>query len=400
MIRLPEYGSWIGDLPDHDVSFIEERLRNRLDIQRLPGGAVRIAAAEHVGRVVLPSGRELQIEPKVPIGSLFQMIATAWGLPPAIMSGLIACETFSEALELVALYFARLSKQQIDSGLYTRYLDREENLPVVRGRIRFVENVRQNRGLHHSLVCLTSELTWDIPENQIIRQVAHALSGWGFNRATTLELENVDMLLAELSRAHFTPSAIDRFVYGRLNQSYRSIHQLCRLFLEHSSLTDTTGGVLFNGFLINMDALFEDFVTSTLQSNLGADQVWSQQPLALSTDGWFAGIPDLTIASRGRISSLGDCKYKTTPSNADLFQVLSYCTAAGADIGFVVYPKHELPVDRAIEIRTTGTVLCLLQIDLSQAGERLAIAGRDLSEKVHASLTARGMSIVHDTAER
>lgn len=43
-----------------------------------------------------------------------------------------------------------------------------------------------------------TDFTWDIPENQILRQVVHELSGWGFAAPTRRRLAMLDSALAEV----------------------------------------------------------------------------------------------------------------------------------------------------------------------------------------------------------
>src|SRR5215469_6256028 len=43
-----------------------------------------------------------------------------------------------------------------------------------------------------NIYCRFAEFTWDVEENQIIRQVLHLLSGWGFRSSLRLKLSQLD----------------------------------------------------------------------------------------------------------------------------------------------------------------------------------------------------------------
>ncbi len=45
--------------------------------------------------------------------------------------------------------------------------DQQDNLGVVRGRIEFARDIRENYVLRQRTYCRYSELIWDIPENQV-----------------------------------------------------------------------------------------------------------------------------------------------------------------------------------------------------------------------------------------
>lgn len=167
-ILLSEYRDWAGELAAEDVDYIVGQLGKKLSVRRqVHGSGYVLNPNQFVGVVVLPSGRRLESRPKVPLGNLFYMMAVALELP--FLDETVEFASLDEILEFVAAYFAELVKGRIDRGLYRSYVEREENLLTVRGRIEFAEDLRRNHVLRHRTYCRYAELTWDIPENQIIR---------------------------------------------------------------------------------------------------------------------------------------------------------------------------------------------------------------------------------------
>jgi 5-methylcytosine-specific restriction endonuclease McrBC regulatory subunit McrC len=98
------------------------------------------------------------------------------------------------------------------------------------------------------------------------------------------------------------------------------------------------------------------------------------------------GRPDLTFTSSGTSAVVGDCKYKILPSSdyihADIYQVVTYCIAAGVHHGLVVYPRHELSRDRILRIAHSELTLHLIAIDLSEQGQALDYACEQLAQKL------------------
>src|SRR5262249_49771966 len=153
---------------------------SRREIRR--GQAVSVLNPnQYVGVVLLPSGLHLEISPKIPIHNLFYMMSHVFKLEPFRLE-LARFERFEDVLALIARLYARVLQRKIDSGLYRSYVEREDNLRFLRGRLDFAEDLRQNVLTRHRMYCRYTDLTWDIEENQILRQVAHLLSGWGFDR--------------------------------------------------------------------------------------------------------------------------------------------------------------------------------------------------------------------------
>ena len=243
------------------------------------------------------------------------------------------------------------------------------NLSCIRGRISFAEDVRQNSLARHRIYCRYAEFTWDIEENQIIRQVAHLLSGWGFHTELRLRLSRLDTALSEVRPTALASSVIGHFRYSRLNDDYRQIHQLCRLFLEGSSLSEQLGVCDLRTFLLDMNNLFEKFVSRILQERVdGHIRVVEQSELALGEDGKVKMIPDLIIELEGTPVLVADCKYKQTESdtykNQDFYQMLAYCTAADVRRGLLIYPLHSNPVKDFVKVRTVDVIIEQTAINL------------------------------------
>lgn len=118
-------------------------------------------------------------------------------------------------------------------------------------------------------------------------------------------------------------------------------------------------------FVVDMAKVFEDFVTVALRE-AAADRpgrIRSQFPLGLTEGGQLPMYPDVVHLVDGRPSAVFDAKYKIEGprrevSNADIYQMLAYCTALQLSRGHLIYAEGEgTPVthrivntDPAIEI--------------------------------------------------
>ena len=73
-------------------------------------------------------------------------------------------------------------------------------------------------------------------------------------------LENVSLL-------EFRRQRVPAVRFDRLNEHYRHVVGLARLILLHSEFESFRGDVRASGFLIDMDKLFQEFVTQALREN-------------------------------------------------------------------------------------------------------------------------------------
>lgn len=372
-ITLRTYQEQSVRLTDDEAHFLASRVDSKIRIRRpLEGGGYLVNPHQYVGVVALPTGRSLSITPQISAAHVLFMLATAYQMKARFFDELEGFETFEELLEPVASFLADLVEDRIQAGLYRAYVDTEDNLGVVRGRIDFPRDVAYNSVLRHRIYCRYSELTWDIPENQIIRYVCHQLSGWNFRRTELRRrLMNLDNQLEEVSRPAFTAAQADSFTHHRLNEPYRRIHRLCSLFLEASSLSEASGATDFRTFLLDMNKLFEQFVTQSLHDRLLPPwHVSGQESLYLGQHNRVPMRPDILVWLDGRCHVVADCKYKRVNDESeyvqhDYYQVLAYCTALGIDRGILIYPKHEIAVEDSVAIRNSDVVILRLSVDLA-----------------------------------
>ncbi len=370
-ITLVEYADWEGNLSPEDVHYISNEISGRLALRRqLHGSGYVLNPNQFAGVVVLPSGRRIESRPKVPIANLFRMMAVALELP--FRDEQAEFSRMDEVLEFIAIRFADLVQARIDSGLYRSYVEQEENLPTIRGRIDIAEDIRRNYISRHRTYCRYTDLTWDVPENQIIRQVVHMLTGWGFREQARLQLAHLDAALSEVTRSQLPAGALDRFTYHRMNDDYEVLHRFCRLFLEGASLHEDIGVFQFRTFLIDMNVLFERYVTRILEEHCRPPvAIQAQARVYMDHDRKVLMRPDLLLLLEDTPTLIADCKYKRLKEdqvqNADLYQVLAYCSTTGVQKGMLVYPQHSAGAAE-IHVRNSGCVIRQETIDLSGRG--------------------------------
>lgn len=186
----------------------------------------------------------------------------------------------------------------------------------------------------------------------------------------------LDAVLDDVTPGRYVAGDLDGLAYHRLNEDYRPLHRLCRLFLEGASLSEDSGTFGFDAFLLDMNRLFEAFVTRALQERLPFPLVLhAQSVIRLDRAGEVTMRPDLVLRRADRVVVVADCKYKRLAPGAhrhhDLYQVLAYCTALGVPAGLLVYPRHLVPIERVVAIRKAKITIWEATIDLGGDQETL-----------------------------
>jgi 5-methylcytosine-specific restriction enzyme subunit McrC len=177
----------------------------------------------------------------------------------------------------------------------------------------------------------------------------------------------------------------------RLNARYHAALRLAELVLRATSVEHESGTVAVNGFLLDMPKLFEDFVTVALREALVSaygGRVDDQDQNHFDEAGKVRLRPDIVWKVRGSAVAVIDAKYKAEKPagypNADLYQLLAYCTVLDLRNGHLVYAKgNENPAHHVV--RRSGIEIFCHAVDLDQPPDGLLTDIGDLAERIAAT---------------
>lgn len=144
---------------------------------------------------------------------------------------------------------------------------------------------------------------------------------------------------------------------------------LSRLILRHSAFESKRGAVRATGFLMDMNTLFQEFVTVALRESLGvSERVFLEKNINPLDDGGKIKLrPDLTWWSGRECLFVGDAKYKVADGRIhhdDLYQLLAYMTALELPGGLLIYAQGETDTT-TYTVRNSGKRLDVVALDLS-----------------------------------
>ena len=256
------------------------------------------------------------IEPKIGAANVFRMLAYVFTEehqrylrrePVSYASDTLLFEP------LVGL-FNELVGRRVRRGLVQDYVRRDENLASFRGALNVTAHVQHNLGHENKIYCRFFEQTVDVEDNRLVKSTLnHLLRIGGWTNQTTHNLianfHHFDSVGLERSPRHDWSHRH----YHRLNDDYRPIHALCRMFLEYSSISERVGVREFKGFLLDMNSLFEEFVQQAFIRVVRHGTAWAaiQRREPLSTNLAAPDVkPDVTIREGTRVLSIADAKYK------------------------------------------------------------------------------------------
>ena len=282
----------------------------------------------------------------------------------------------------------RQTERAVHQGLLPGYVVTDETAYVLRGRLRETEQLHRHHGLPVPLEIRHDEFTVDIAENQILRAACERM----------LRVPGVDprsaLMLRRLLRDFADVTPLDRrdpvpaWQPTRLNARYHTALRVAELVLRATSVEQGSGGVTVNGFLLDMPRLFEDFVTVALREALVTafgGRVDAQDRHFLDEAGQVPLRPDIVWKLNGAAVAVADAKYKAEKPagypNADLYQLLAYCTVLGLDRGHLIYAKgSEEPAHHVV--RRSGIEIICHAVDLNAEPDALLEQMRSIAELI------------------
>ena len=316
----------------------------------------------------------VSLRPKLDIGRVLFLASYAMGAFELRDAERFSFPDADALVETLVPVFAAAARRAFSRGLVHGYRTEEEALHTVRGRIRIGDQVRRRFGIPTPVEVRYDDFTDDVLINRLVKAAVTKLSRMRIrSRSSRTNLGWIDATLDNVALVEYPPSAVPEVVFDRLNEHYREVVALARLILRHATIETGRGPVRAPGFLMDMNQVFQEFVTRALREALGVSH------RAFRSD---SGIPDVTLDEARRVDLrpdlswwdgpicrfVGDVKYKRIQDshvpNADLYQLLAYATALNLPGGLLVYAQGE--TDDAVHV-------------VRHAGKRLEVSALDLS---------------------
>lgn len=328
-----------------------------------------------VGTVVTEDLR-VDIYPKVRPQSLLYMMSApmderVW---TTTMAGMGDAEHLVEAF---VPSFLTATERALARGPLYRYATHDERLHTIRGRILFEEQLRGSSALPLPIPVRFDEHTADIDENRVLLAAVNRVRWLTRSRNFTQRLSRLQALLEMVSRVNYTASTLPDFTFDRLNAHYQQALDLATLALRSSGVEHRQGHHSAATFLVDMNAVFENYVVTGLRRRLHVpadswDQGGRRHPIYLDTPLGVTGSvrlrPDYAWWHAGRCRAVGDAKYKRLSPKGfehhDIYQMLAYLTALGLPDGTLVYPSTEVEPG-TVTVAATGHRVHIATLNVS-----------------------------------
>lgn len=355
-------------------------------VSRQPGApAWSVSAGRKVGVARVGADLQVVVHPKITVDRVFFLMAYARD-PAFWRDHAVELEREDSLPQMLADAFLRFSVRATERGLLQGYRTMDKSLPVMRGRLRVGDQMQARRPRPLPLEVTYDDFTVDIPENRLLlAATSRLLSIPGIGGITRSGLRRLRVALADVEPQVARPS----WHPSRLNRHYHRALALAELILDASSVEKPAHAapVSVTGFVVDMWKVFEDFVTVALREEFERRGGRAELQYATHLDrGHRVPMqPDFAWRNSLGVQVIADAKYKDESSesfrNADLYQMLAYCTALGRRRGHLIYARGWAE-ERTVAVERSPIVIHCHTLDLSATPAELLDQVADLVDKM------------------
>lgn len=267
---------------------------------------------------------------------------------PNYLSGLNSQQ--ADFFEILIYLFSKYTKELLNSSVYQRYIEIENELSYVKGSINFSEYINQNlaRGRNHKVNCRYDSFEMDNPFNQCIKSVSRLLLTATKDQQNRSNLNDILFILDEVSEVEIASEECKRIQFNQLFTDFETVRDYCVLFLENSVSFNYKNDLKLFAFLLPMEYVFEDFIYGFIDKELEEVKAKSQKQKYLDEFGHFTMKPDLLLEVNGK-RIIADTKYKMVYADTadnkkgisqnDLYQMVAYAIRFNATDIKLLYPN-------------------------------------------------------------
>ena len=336
----------------------------------------RLHARNHVGIIETRQGTVIEILPKVEFDSdedarevFLKMLRPYRATRPLRFdqSGIRSLPRFNMLQVFIRLFLDDLVRLT-QRGLARHYQDMEDNLPCLRGRIRFTDHIRFNAANGARFYVAFDEFTADRPVNRLIHTTIHRLRAVAHPDHQQL-LHQLRICFADVPRSIRPEVDWERHRVDRSMRHYETVMTWIGLFLFNHGLATFAGEHVNRALLFPMEKVFEDFVVDAFRRHQTQYQVRAQGPRRTfakddSSDA-FQMIPDIALIRRVEVCFVLDAKWKHDIVQGDVYQIYSYGRKFGCRAVALVYPstkEFQHPVRYEFNDSVSGKPLTLWRL--------------------------------------
>lgn len=330
----------------------------------------------------------------IPIKNIYYLLCYAWDHVREGETVDVGSEKFGELVDLFGKVLNEGVSRLVSRGLDRDYLVLHEDVRGLKGKLDLATTMKRNLLLNGKTHCTFDELSYDVPQNQILKATLRSLTLVAtFDPEQRRRSEQLYRKLDAVSDVPLTAGLFRTVRIHRNNQFYSFLLHLCRIIRENLLVNQGNGTATFYDFREDdqqMGLLFQQFVRTFVEREtsykVSAPKIdWLGSEASESDLRHLPGMQTDIVLKSAERTIIVDTKFYKNPLDTrfdgrrvrseNLYQIFSYVTnwpATTGDTqteGWLLYAAVDRPFD--YQFNLVGQPIRVCSIDLGQEWMRI-----------------------------
>lgn len=201
--------------------------------------------------------------PVIPIKNLFYMLCYAWNVLSVMDDIKVGSDNYEDAYNLLSRVFSYGVGKFIRSGFHRSYVEQNEELSTVRGKILVQESISRLSMQRKQLFCSFDEYSTNDAFNQILKYTIESLlKNPHVSVITKKELKKQRDFFIGIDSVPPTKKVRQKLVLNRNNVTYKLLINIAVMLYDNTTVNEENGQNTFKDFFRQeqMHKVFELFI--------------------------------------------------------------------------------------------------------------------------------------------
>ena len=270
----------------------------------------------------------------------------------------------------ISMFLDEVSKL-IKIGIKSDYVELEDNLKFLKGKLKISEQIRKNIVHKERFYVCYQEFSTDRAENRLIKSTLEFLYRCSKSSKNQRLIREYLFVFDEISSSSDINADFNCLKLNRQTKHYEQALLWSKIFLQNKSFSPYKGSEIAFALLFDINKLFESYVGNFIKKKfLDAKLQHSGKHLIEKPRGFMLK-PDIFIRHQKR-NYIADTKWKIVKSKddisqADLYQLYAYGKKYECNKLYLIYPRISGADQKAMKFRYENDMLFnVLYFDLEK----------------------------------
>ena len=270
----------------------------------------------------------------------------------------------------ISMFLDEVSKL-IKIGIKSDYVELEDNLKFLKGKLKISEQIRKNIVHKERFYVCYQEFSTDRAENRLIKSALEFLYRRSKSSRNQRLIREYLFIFDEISSSSDINADFSRLKLNRQTKHYEQALLWSKIFLQNKSFSPYKGNEIAFALLFDMNRLFESYVGNFIKKKLPNAILQHRGKYLTEKPRGFALKPDIFLRYKNQ-NYIADTKWKIVESKddisqADLYQLYAYGKKYNCGKLYLIYPRISGVDQKAMKFRYENNMwLNVLYFDLEK----------------------------------